>query len=185
MQKNIFLFLVLNFFLHNTNTIIYAKHIKIKNPMYIEAKQMFYDDLKQVKIFTGNVKFTCGTLVIKANKAILTTDSVGYELVVLHAASKQLVSFSQKLDKYSNIWIQGQAKRIEYSEKTGISKLFSSANIQRINNTKITDAIHGEFISYNSHNGFYVVSNNTSVHQKIQGNKSITKRITAVIQTTD
>lgn len=160
MQKKYFLFLIFAFLLQNINIIVYAKQVNTKKQMHIEAEQMFYDDRKQVKIFTGNVIFRCDTLFIQANKAILTTDSTGYEFIVLYAALGKLVIFRQKFNDYSNFLIKGQAKRIEYSEKTGISKLFSHASMQRINYTKIIDAIHGECISYNSRTGFYFVKSN-------------------------
>lgn len=146
-------------------------------PTNIEADQMVYDDVRQVKTFTGNVILTRGTLIIKAGKVVLTTDQYGYENAVLYAAPGSLANFRQKRDGGPNLWIEGQAERIEYAEQTEISKLFDRAHIQRMDGARITDEVNGEFISYDSRAEFYSV-NNTNTGQSKPG----AGRITAVIQ---
>ena len=146
-------------------------------PTNIEADQMVYDDVRQVKTFTGNVVMTRGTLIIKAGRVVLTTDQYGYENAVLYAAQGALANFRQKRDGGPNLWIEGQAERIEYSEQTEISKLFQRAHIQRMDGDRITDEVNGEFISYDSRAEFYSV-NNTATGESKPG----AGRITAVIQ---
>lgn len=146
-------------------------------PTNIEADQMVYDDVRQVKTFTGNVVMTRGTLIIKAGRVVLTTDQYGYENAVLYAAPGALANFRQKRDGGPNLWIEGQAERIEYSEQTEISKLFQRAHIQRMDGDRITDEVNGEFISYDSRAEFYSV-NNTATGESKPG----AGRITAVIQ---
>lgn len=145
-------------------------------PTNIEADQMVYDDVRQVKTFTGNVVLTRGTLLIKAGRVVLTTDPYGYEYAVLYAAPGTLASFRQKRDGGPDLWIEGQAERIEYSEQTEISKLFNRAHIQRMDGKRVTDEVNGEFISYDSRAEFYSV--NTASGQSKLG----AGRITAVIQ---
>jgi lipopolysaccharide export system protein LptA len=154
-----------------------AERADTEKPTRIEAEQMVYDDVKQVKTFTGNVVLTRGTLLIKAGKVVLTTDPAGYELAILYAAPGQLASFRQKRDGGPNLWIEGQAERIEYSEKTEISKLFTRAHMQRMDGSRVTDEVNGEFISYDSRAEFYSV-NNTNTGESKPGSG----RITAIIQ---
>ncbi|AKZ61540.1 ABC transporter substrate-binding protein [Herbaspirillum hiltneri N3] len=154
-----------------------AERADTEKPTRIEAEQMVYDDVKQVKTFTGNVVLTRGTLLIKAGKVVLTTDPAGYELAILYAAPGQLASFRQKRDGGPNLWIEGQAERIEYSEKTEISKLFTRAHMQRMDGPRVTDEVNGEFISYDSRAEFYSVNNTNTGESKPGGG-----RITAIIQ---
>jgi len=146
-------------------------------PTNIEADQMVYDDVRQVKTFTGNVVMTRGTLIIKAGRVVLTTDQYGYEYAILYAAPGALASFRQKRDGGPDLWIEGQAERIEYSEQTEISKLFQRAHIQRMDGKRVTDEVNGEFISYDSRAEFYSVNNTVSGESKPGAG-----RITAVIQ---
>lgn len=155
----------------------HAERADTSKPTRIEADQMVYDDVKQIKTFIGNVVLTRGTLLIKAGKVVLTTDPAGYEYAILYAAPGQLTSFRQKRDGGPDLWIEGQAERIEYNEKTEITKLFSKAHMQRMNGTKVTDEVNGEFISYDSRSEFYSVNNTSSGESKPGAG-----RITAIIQ---
>ena len=157
--------------------LVHAEKADTDKPTRIEADQMVYDDVRQVKTFTGNVVLTRGTLLIKAGKVVLTTDPAGYEFAVLYATPGGLASFRQKRDGGPDLWIEGRAERIEYSEKTEISKLFTRAHMQRMDGPKITDEVNGEFISYDSRAEFYSVNNTNTGESKPGGG-----RITAIIQ---
>jgi len=146
-------------------------------PTNIEADQMVYDDVHQVKTFTGNVVMTRGTLIVKAGRVVLTTDPYGYENAVLYAAPGALATFRQKRDGGPDLWIEGRAERIEYAEQTEISKLFNRAHIQRMDGPRITDEVSGEYISYDSRSEFYTVHNTDSGQSKPGAG-----RVTAVIQ---
>ena len=157
--------------------VAHAEKADSTKPTNIEADQMVYDDVRQVKTFTGNVVMTRGTLIIKAGRVVLTTDQYGYENAVLYAAPGSLATFRQKRDGGPDLWIEGQAERIEYSEQTEVSKLFQRAHIQRMDGKRITDEVNGEFISYDSRAEFYSVNNTASGQSKPGAG-----RITAVIQ---
>ena len=51
---------------------------------------------------------------------------------------------------------------MEYDGKTEITKLFTKARLKRLEGTKITDEVNGEFISYDSKTEFYSVNNTSS-----------------------
>ena len=176
-MKTNFLFPLLTVLALSTSGIARAERADTAKPTHIESEQMVYDDVKQVKTFTGDVILTRGTLLIKAGKVVLTTDPAGYEYAILYAAPGKLASFRQKRDGGPNLWIEGQAERIEYSEKTEISKLFTRAHMQRMDGAKVTDEVNGEFISYDSRAEFYSVNNTNTGESKPGGG-----RINAVIQ---
>jgi len=155
----------------------HAEKADADKPSNVEADQFTLDDVKQVKIFTGNVVLTRGTLIMKAAKVVVTTDPSGYQFATLYAAPGGLATFRQKRDGGPDLWIDGEAERIEYDDKTEIVKLFSKAQVRRLQGTKPTDVVNGAFISYDSRNEFYSVNNDVSgTSQPGSG------RITAVIQ---
>jgi lipopolysaccharide export system protein LptA len=108
----------------------HAEKADSTKPTNIEADQMV-DDVRQVKTFTGNVVMTRGTLIIKAGRVVLTTDQYGYEYAVLYAAPGA-GELPPEARRRPDLWIEGQAERIEYSEQTEVSKLFQRAHIQRM-----------------------------------------------------
>ncbi len=119
-------------------------------PTNIEADQMAYDDVRQINTFTGNVLLTRGTLMMKAAKMVVTQNPAGYQFATLYAAPGALATFRQKRDGGPDLWMEGQAERIEYDGKIELAKFFSKAKLKRLEGTKTTDEVEGEFISYDS-----------------------------------
>ena len=158
-------------------TTVHAEKADASKPTNVEADQMAYDDVKQINTFTGNVVLTRGTLIMKAGKMTVTQDPAGYQYATLIAAPGSLATFRQKRDGGPDLWVEGQAERIEYDSKTEVAKLFSKARIRRLEASKPTDEVEGEFISYDSRAEFFTVNNAPSAQGKT-GNG----RIKAVIQ---
>lgn len=139
-----------------------AEKADADQPSSAVSIQFTLDGVKQIKTFTGKVILTRGTLIMKADKVVVTTDPSGYQFSTLFAPPGGLATFRQKRDGGPDLWIEGQAERIEYDDKTEIVKLFSKAQIRRLEGTKVTDVVNGEFISYDSRLEFYSVSNDVS-----------------------
>ncbi|NEX61321.1 lipopolysaccharide transport periplasmic protein LptA [Noviherbaspirillum galbum] len=154
-----------------------AEKADSQKPTNIEADQMAYDDVKQINTFTGNVILTRGTLIMRANKLIVTQDPAGYQHATLLAPQGGLATFRQKRDGPGDQWVEGQAERIEYDGRAELVKLFSKAKMRRLEGTRPTDEVEGEFISYDSRAEFFSVNNTANGSSKPGGG-----RIKAVIQ---
>lgn len=154
-----------------------AEKADADKPTHIEADQMTSDDVKQITTFTGNVIVTKGTLLIKAGKAVIVEDPEGYRFITLYAAPGELASLRQKQDAGPDIWLEGYGEKIEYDDKNEIAKFFTRARVKRLQGSRVTDDVSGEYISYNAKTEFYNVYNT---------NEGISKpgagRVKAVIQ---
>jgi lipopolysaccharide export system protein LptA len=154
----------------------YGEQADTEKPLKIKANRMAYDDVKQINTFFGNVRLTRGSLIMKGEKMVLRQDPSGYQYGILYAAQGGLASFRQKRDGGDDLWVEGYAERMEYDSKTEVSKLFTRAKLKRLEGTKITDEVNGNFISYESNTEIYTVSN------KIEGeNKPGTERIKIIL----
>jgi len=153
-----------------------AERADSEKPTDIAADQMTHDDVKQVNTFSGNVVLTRGTLLMKAGRVVVTQDRAGYQSATLYAAPGALTTFRQKRDGAPNLWVEGQAERIEYDGRTEVVKLYTRAKLLRLEGTKPTDEIEGDFISYDTRAEFISVNNN------LPGAAPGTGRIKAVIQ---
>jgi lipopolysaccharide export system protein LptA len=140
----------------------YAEKADAEQPTNVEADQMVYDDVRQINTFTGNVVLTRGTLKMTAHKVVVTQDPAGYQYATLYAAPGKSATFRQKRDGGDNLWIEGEAQRIEYDGKADMVKLFSKAKIRRLEGKKPSDEIEGEFISYDSRGEFFTVHNSAT-----------------------
>lgn len=147
-------------------------------PTNVEANQMAYDDVKQINIFTGNVVLTRGTLVMKAEKMVVSQDAAGFQYATMYAAPGGFTTFRQKRDGGPDLWIEGRAAdRIEYDSKTEVAKFYSKARVRLLDGQKVTDEVEGEFISYDSKTEFYSVNNSATGQSKPGAG-----RIRAIIQ---
>jgi lipopolysaccharide export system protein LptA len=157
--------------------IVHAEKADAEKPMNIEADQSTYDDINKVSTWIGNVVLTRGTLTIKANKVVVKQDPAGFQHATVYAPPGGVATFRQKRDGGPDLWFEGQAQRIEYDDDTELVKLFTNAKIRRLAGTKLTDAIEGEFISYDSRTEV-VSANNSATGQSKPG----AGRVKAVIQ---
>ena len=155
-----------------------AEKADASKPTNIEANQMAYDDVKQINTFTGNVVLTRGTLILKADRMVVTQDPAGYQYATVYAKRGEKATFRQKRDGGPNLWIEGEAAdRIEYDTKTEVAKFYVNAKIRLLEGANPTDEVEGEFISYDSKQEFYSVNNTAS-----GASKAGAGRIKATIQ---
>jgi lipopolysaccharide export system protein LptA len=144
----------------------HAEKADSSKPTNVEADQMAYDDVKQVNTFTGNVVLTRGTLTIKSDKVVVTQDPSGNQHATLTANAGKLASFRQKRDGGPDLWVEGYGERIEYDSRTEVAQLFSKARLKRLEGSKATDEVEGQFISYDSRSEFFSVNNTASGESK-------------------
>lgn len=124
------------------------------------------DEITQTSVLTGNVVVTKGTLVLKSDKAVIKETPEGYMSVTMTATSGTAATFRQKRDGGPDLWVEGQAQRIEYDERLDVMKLFSAARIRQLEGKKTTDEIDSEYISYDSRREVFVARNDASGQNK-------------------
>ena len=90
---------------------VHAEKADTGKPVNFEAEQMAVDDVKQVRTLSGNVIVTRGSMILKADKMILTVTPEGYQSAVLFADPGKLATFRQKRDG-GDIWdeVLGEGK---------------------------------------------------------------------------
>ena len=117
-------------------------------PVNLEADTMTVDDAKKVSIYQGNVVLTQGTLIIHADRLVVTE---GQEGANHGTAQGNPATFRQKregLDEY----IEGYAQRIEYDSSKDAVELFTQARMKRNQ-----DEVRGNYISYDGKTEFFKV----------------------------
>ncbi|NHZ88282.1 lipopolysaccharide transport periplasmic protein LptA [Massilia sp. CCM 8733] len=120
------------------------------------------NEVTQVTILTGNVVVTKGTLILKSDRATIKETPEGDMFVTLTASAGKAATFRQKRDGGPDLWIEGQAQRIEYDERNDLMKLFSNARIRQLEGSKATNEIESEFISYDSRKEVFLARNDAS-----------------------
>ena len=119
----------------------------------------------------GNVVLTRGTLLMKASKMNLLEDPEGYKNATLMAAPGALATFRQKRDGGADLWVEGEAERIEYSDKTDIVKLSGRAKVTSLDGARVTQRAEGAFLSYDSRKEELVALNTPLGQGKVGGGR--------------
>lgn len=148
---------------------VLAERADRDKPIHLESDQATVQDANKLATFTGNVVFTQGTLVIRADKMTVKEDANGFQYAT---AFGNLASFRQKRDGKDD-YIEGWSERMEYDGKADKVQLFKKARLKRGH-----DEVHGDYIAYDAINEFFQVTSNngTSTQTNADG------RVRAVIQ---
>lgn len=128
----------------------------------IEAELSNSDGKKNITTLTGDVVLTRGTLIVKADRAVITQTPDEHLNVVLFSNPGKQNFFRQKRDGGDDLWVEGVADRIEYDDKTELVKFISKARVKYLEGKKVTQEQEGEFLSYDSLNDVFLATNTTT-----------------------
>lgn len=117
-------------------------------PVNIEADKVEIDDQKKEAVFQGNVVLTQGTLMLKADRIIVSQDESGFQSGVAYGKPAY---FRQKREGYED-FIEGEAERLEYRGQEEKVELFINAKL-----TRGGDEVRGNYISYSALTEFFEV----------------------------
>ncbi|WP_296653058.1 lipopolysaccharide transport periplasmic protein LptA [Paraburkholderia sp.] len=143
----------------------HAERADKDKPLNIEADNMTYDDLKQQTIFTGHVVATKGTILIKADKLVVTQDPQGYQYATgtVPPGSTTLAFFRQKREAVDE-YVDGTAERIDYDGRQDLTTLTTRATVRRLQGlSTVMDQVHGSIITYDGQNDFYTAKSGKDV----------------------
>ena len=113
------------------------------------ADRLTADEAKREAVYDGNVIITQGTLRITAARITVREDAEGYRTYI---ATGSPVTFRQKRDKVDE-WVDGEAKRAEFEDRTELLKLFEAARLK-----SPQGELTGDFISYDRGKEFVEVT---------------------------
>jgi lipopolysaccharide export system protein LptA len=135
----------------------HAEKTDREKPINLEADHMTVDDLKKIQTYEGKVVFTQGTLVLRADKVVVTDDAEGFHHgVATMLPGDGLAYFREKRDGVDE-YVEGWGERIEYDSKADKAELFVRARLKRE-----LDEARGNYISYDGKTEMYVVNAGTA-----------------------
>jgi lipopolysaccharide export system protein LptA len=143
-------------------------------PVNLAADRMTVDEGKKVQVLDGNVELVQGTLIIHADKLVVTQDANGFQKGVAYGTPGHLATFRQKREGKDE-YIDGEAERIEHDGKSEKTELFDKAHLK-----SGLDEVQGQYISYDGKTENYLVTSGPSAAGTGKGNRQ--ERVRAVIQ---
>ncbi|MDR1890436.1 MAG: lipopolysaccharide transport periplasmic protein LptA [Zoogloeaceae bacterium] len=134
---------------------VHAEQADREKPITLEADRITIDDLKRTQTLEGNVVLTQGTLMIHANRIVITEDAYGFQHGVAFAAPGGLARFRQKREGREE-WIEGESERIEYDAYNEVAEFFHRAWIK-----SGADQLRGDYIWYDAISERYLATAGT------------------------
>ncbi|PKO34225.1 MAG: lipopolysaccharide transport periplasmic protein LptA [Betaproteobacteria bacterium HGW-Betaproteobacteria-7] len=130
----------------------FAERADRDKPMHLEANRISIDDAKKIQILEGDVVITKGTLILKADRIVVTEDQYGFQKGTAFGGKGGLARFRQKREGRDD-FMEGEAERIEYNSNTEVAELFHRAWVQ-----SGEDQIRGDYIWYDAISEKYLVT---------------------------
>lgn len=150
---------------------VHAERADRNKPMLLEANRVSIDDAKKIQILEGNVVITKGTMVLKADRIVVTEDQYGFQKGTAFSGKNGLARFRQKREGKDE-FIEGEAERIEYNTNSEIAELFHRAWVKSGD-----DELKGDYIWYDAVSEKYLVTAGESIDPK-----AAPPRVRAIIQ---
>ena len=140
-------------------------------PLQLEANRISIDDAKKIQILEGDVVVIKGTMVLRADRVVVTEDQYGFQKGVATGGKDGLARIRQKREGREE-YIDGEAERIEYNTNTEVAELFHRAWVK-----SGEDQVKGDYIWYDAISEKYLVTAGDPVDPK-----AAPPRVRAVIQ---
>ncbi|MDH4286373.1 MAG: lipopolysaccharide transport periplasmic protein LptA [Gallionella sp.] len=139
--NNRFLMALLPLFLSLWAPACFAERADHEKPITLEADQVLVDDAQQISTFTGNVRLSQGSLLIRGDKIVVTQDKNGFKYATAYGNTAE---FRQKREGYDG-QVEGYAERIVYDTQAETLDLYKQARLKRDR-----DEVRGEHITYSA-----------------------------------
>jgi len=146
----------------------FAERADRDKPLHLEADQVLVDDAQQISTFTGNVKLTQGTMVIRGDKIVVVQDKEGFKHGTAYGNTASFRQKREGLDEY----VDGYGERIEYDTRAETVDFYVRARLKRE-----LDEVRGEHITYSQKTEIFHV-NSSGVNPENEP----PKRVRAILQ---
>ncbi len=130
----------------------HAERADRDKPLQLEANRVSIDDAKKIQILEGDVVLIKGTMMLQADRVVVTEDQYGFQKGVATGGRDGLARIRQKREGRDE-YIEGEAERIEYSTNTEVAELFRRAWVRSGD-----DQVRGDYIRYDAISEKYLVT---------------------------
>jgi len=137
-------------------------------PINLEADQVLIDDAQQISTFTGKVRLSQGSLLIRGDKIVVIQGKDGFKHATAYGKTADFRQKREGLDGY----VEGYGERIEYDTQSETFDFHIQARLKRDQ-----DEVRGEHIIYNAKTEIFQVSGSSA-----SSGEAPPQRVRAVLQ---
>lgn len=141
-------------------------------PTSIKCRACDANSLTGTFAVSGGIELSRGTLKIVADSGRVEESPNGYQRILLQADPGNKVRFRQKADGPGERWMEGEADRVEYDDRSAMVKLFSKAKVRRTQDGFQTEEAEGEYFSYDSRTEVFTLRNTSTGEDRPGGGRN-------------
>mgnify|MGYP003535997743 FL=1 len=131
---------------------VLAERADRDKPLQLEANRISIDDAKKIQILEGNVIVIKGTMMLRADRVVITEDQYGFQKGVAFGGKDGLARIRQKREGKDES-SEGEAERIEYNTNSEVAEFFHRAWVK-----SGEDQVKGDYIWYDGISEKYLVT---------------------------
>jgi lipopolysaccharide export system protein LptA len=131
---------------------VLAERADREKPLQLEANRISIDDAKKIQILEGDVVVIKGTMMLRADRVVITEDQYGFQKGVAYGGKDGLARIRQKREGKDE-YAEGEAERIEYNTNNEIAEFFHRAWVR-----SGEDQVRGDYIWYDGISEKYLVT---------------------------
>ena len=124
-----------------------AERADSSQPLAFDAGRMVLDGKRKVRVLSGGVEISRGTLLLKAAQVELKETPQGGQFAIATAADGQFVTFRQKREGVDET-VEGQSRRIEYDSVSETVRFIGQAQVRVLRAGAPADQVSGQTIVY-------------------------------------
>ena len=99
---------------------VFAERADRDKPLQLEANRISIDDAQKVQVLEGDVVLIKGTMVLRADRVVVTEDQFGFQKGTAYGGKDGLARIRQKREGVDE-YIEGEAERIEYNTNNEVA----------------------------------------------------------------
>lgn len=131
---------------------VLAERADRDKPLQLEANRISIDDAKKIQILEGDVIVIKGTMMLRADRVVITEDQYGFQKGVAFGGKDGLARIRQKREGKDE-YAEGEAERIEYNTNNEVAEFFHRAWVRTGE-----DQVRGDYIWYDGISEKYLVT---------------------------
>ena len=131
---------------------VLAERADRDKPLQLEANRISIDDAKKIQILEGDVIVIKGTMMLRADRVVITEDQYGFQKGVAFGGKDGLARIRQKREGKDE-YTEGEAERIEYNTNSEVAEFFHRAWVK-----SGEDQVKGDYIWYDGISEKYLVT---------------------------
>ena len=131
---------------------VLAERADRDKPLQLEANRISIDDAKKIQVLEGDVVVIKGTMMLRADRVVITEDQYGFQKGVAFGGKDGLARVRQKREGKDE-YMEGEAERIEYNTNNEVAEFFHRAWVR-----SGEDQVRGDYIWYDGISEKYLVT---------------------------